>query len=230
MTDFKLSMSTNMTGYEPTLINLRCPICLNQGAFHGIAVNDMQWSQDIPDESGRKIAFTFKVGIRKCPTPNCGAPIFVVFKNHILFRSFPPEVIDFDATDIPPGIQATLKEAINCHANECYKAGGIMVRRTLEELCADRQATGENLKKRIEALRTKIVVSQELLDAADELRLFGNDAAHIDAEIYDDIGKEEVEAAIDLAKELLKAVYQHSSLVERLKAFRKKNQSGDNQS
>jgi hypothetical protein len=52
-----------------------------------------------------------------------------------------------------------------------------MVRRTLEEVCAERQAQGRDLKSRIADLRTKIVIPQELLDAMEELRVLGNDAA-----------------------------------------------------
>ncbi|CAI2933888.1 putative DNA-binding protein HMt-1.1 [Aminobacter niigataensis] len=47
------------------------------------------------------------------------------------------------------------------------------------------------------------------------------DAAHIEAKDYDKIGKEESELAIELAKELLKAVYQYTSLVQRLTALNK---------
>ena len=95
-----------------------------------------------------------------------------------------------------------------------------MVRRTLEELCADKGAKGNNLKKKIEALASVAVLPTELLQAADELRLLGNDAAHIESQDYDNIGKEEVEVAIELAKELLKAVYQYSSLIGRLRALK----------
>jgi len=55
-----------------------------------------------------------------------------------------------------------------------------MVRRVLEELCVERGATGNNLKDRIIDLSKKIVLPQDLLQAADHLRLLGNDAAHID--------------------------------------------------
>ena len=65
------------------------------------------------------------------------------------------------------------------------------------------------------------VIPKDLLDAAHELRLLGNDAAHIEAKTYDEIGKEEVEVAIDLARELLKAVYQLASLVDRMRNLRK---------
>jgi hypothetical protein len=65
------------------------------------------------------------------------------------------------------------------------------------------------------------LVPRELLDAADHLRLMGNDAAHVHAKDYDNIGKEEAELAIDLAKELLKAVYQYASLLTKLVSLKK---------
>jgi hypothetical protein len=96
-----------------------------------------------------------------------------------------------------------------------------MVRRVLEELCADRNAQGKNLKERLQALKGIVVIPQELLEAADELRILGNDAAHIEAKEYDNVGHEEAEAAIELAKELLKAVYQYATLVGKLRALKK---------
>lgn len=96
-----------------------------------------------------------------------------------------------------------------------------MVRRVLEELCEDKGAKGDNLMKRIAALSSTIVIPAGLLPAADELRLLGNDAAHIEAKTYDTIGANECEIAIELAKELLKAVYQYTDLVARLQALKK---------
>jgi HEPN domain-containing protein len=139
----------------------------------------------------------------------------------VLRQSYPPEVIDFDATNLPGTILASLEEAVTCHAASAYKASALMVRRLLEELCADRGAQGKDLKERIAKLSSSAVVPQELLDAADELRLLGNDAAHIEAKVYDTIGKEEAALAIELAKELLKAVYQYASLVAKLRALKR---------
>lgn len=70
-------------------------------------------------------------------------------------------------------------------------------------------------------LGQNVLVPKDLLDAADELRLLGNDAAHIKAKNYDAIGKDEAALAIELAKELLKAVYQYTSLVSKLRALKK---------
>jgi len=88
-------------------------------------------------------------------------------------------------------------------------------------VCNDKGAAGGDLKQRLAALSGSVVVPKELLDAADELRLLGNDAAHVNAKNYDLIGANESRLAIELAKELLKAVYQYASLVDRLKALKK---------
>jgi len=96
-----------------------------------------------------------------------------------------------------------------------------MVRRLLEELCSDKGLTGNDLKARLAALGQSVVIPQELLTAADELRILGNDAVHVEAKAYDAIGPNEAMLAIELAKELLKAVYQYSSLVSELQALKK---------
>jgi len=50
--------------------------------------------------------------------------------------------------------------------------------------------------------------------------LLGNDAAHIESQEYTKVGKEEVEIGIELAKEVLKAVYQYAALLGRLRALK----------
>jgi hypothetical protein len=77
------------------------------------------------------------------------------------------------------------------------------------------------LKDRLTALGKTVVIPQELLTAADELRILGNDAAHVEAKAYDAIGSSEATAAIELAKELLKAVYQYSSLLDKTEGVEK---------
>lgn len=135
--------------------------------------------------------------------------------------SFPYERIDFDVTNIPNAVIAAFEEAISCHAGKCFVAAAMMVRKTLEELCADRKAEGANLKERIKALGSKVVLPQELLDGVDDLRLLGNDAAHIESREYEKVGQEEVEIGVEFAKEVLKAVYQYSALLNKLRSLKK---------
>jgi len=54
------------------------------------------------------------------------------------------------------------------------------------------------------------------VEGLSHLRLLGNDAAHIEAATYIQVGREEVELAVDVTKVVLQAVYQYESIVGRL--------------
>ena len=94
----------------------------------------------------------------------------------------------------------------------------MMVRRLLEEICEDNAATGNDLHDRLLVLKNLVVLPLPLFEATGELKALGNDAAHVEAKAYDNIGREEAEDSIELAKEILKALYQLKELVGRLQA------------
>ncbi len=198
-------------------ISLRCPHCRSQGTFEPMnECRDLQ-GQFGPNQPGG-------AGLRRCPHPNCFG-LVLVFRNDQghLIASLPPEIVDFDPSEIPPEVQASFEEALTCHAYECYRAAALMVRRTLEEICREREVDGGNLAERLEALSQKLAVPKELFDAAHALRLLGNDAAHIDARTYDQVGRDEIKLALDLAKEIMKATYQYAALLGRLQDLQRDN-------
>jgi len=161
-------------------------------------------------------------GSRACPDRDCGALVFVIYDdNAVVLSSFPPETLDFDATNLPSSVREALEEAVKCHAQQCYAAAAIMVRKTLEEVCADRGAAGTTLYARIEALGSKIVLPTGMLQALHDLRMLGNDAAHLEAQAYTHVGQDEVEAAIEVTKEILKATYQYEDIMRRLAALKR---------
>jgi hypothetical protein len=190
--------------------NLRCPGCGQLGTF------ELPMNNTLDIASG-----VFRLGERRCPNTDCRALLVVIWQSNQIVRTYPPMRIDFDKTNIPTQVVSALEEAITCHANECFTAGAIMVRKTLEELCRDRGATGSNLKERIKDLGTKIVLPKELLDGLDDLRLLGNDAAHIESQEYNQVGKEEAAVGIEFTKEVLKATFQYSTLLARLRGLKK---------
>lgn len=167
------------------------------------------------------IGDSISCGQRYCPNQECRGHIFVAHRQGKVIESYPPSTIDFDPNGIPGNVLASFDEAIRCHSVGCFMASALMVRRTLEEVCLDKGASGKDLKARIVDLRGKIVVPDELLDAMDELRLLGNDAAHIEAKSYDKVAADEIEVAIEFAKELLKALYQYTGLLSRLRSLKK---------
>jgi hypothetical protein len=191
--------------------NVRCPGCGQLGTFELL----------VPNSNDFSLANGFRIGERRCPNANCRAALFFVWRNNVVIKTYPELRIDFDRTNIPQAVTAAFEEAITCHAHECFIAAAIMVRKTLEELCRERGAEGKDLKARIRELGKRIVLPNELLDGLDDLRLLGNDAAHIESREYDQVGKEEVEVGIEFAKEVLKATYQYSALLARLRGLKK---------
>jgi hypothetical protein len=191
-------------------LSISCPACGNAGTFEPIPnIHDI----DLLD---------LLLGQRKCPNPDCQALVFCIYdNNNKVLRTYPAQRMDFDPKGIPTRIASTFTEALSCHAENFHVAEAIMIRRTLEELCEDKGATGNTLKDRIGALQSNVVLPKELFTALDDLRLLGNDAAHIEAKTYDSIGPAEIEVAIELTKEILKAVYQLDDLVMRLRSLKK---------
>lgn len=197
----------NSTG---TIVSLRCPVCRQQGTFEHTIPNDL-----VVAGSGEIL------GIRRCPNPLCRTVVFVVVRQGELVASYPPERVDFDPSGIPTEIVKAFEEVIACHAAQCFVAAAIMVRKTLELICHNRGAGGGNLKERLQSLRSKVILPPELFDGLDDLRLLGNDAAHVESQIYNQVGREEVEVGIEFAKEILKAAYQYNKLLQRLKSLKK---------
>ncbi len=194
---------------------MRCPSCRQLGTWEAGGGGDFVLV--VQEARGNLV----HAGHRRCPNPSCHAHAFVIHTGGKVLVSYPAETIDFDASGIPPSIVSSLQEAITCHSNQCFVAAAIMVRKTLEELCRGRGAGGNNLKERIRDLGTKVVLPKELLDGIDDIRLLGNDAAHVESEEYNQVGQQELDVAIEFTKEVLKAIFQYASLLGKLRALKK---------
>jgi hypothetical protein len=206
----------NLQGTDPTRkIATRCPHCGHNGTFENVI------NLDLFETLSRKI-----LGLRRCPNSRCYGHFFFVmdFDSGELLTTYPSDLIPFDKESIPAKVLNSFEEAVKCHSTQCFIAAAIMIRKTLEEICLDRGATGKTLYNRLEGLKGKVVIPQELFDGMQELRLLGNDAAHVESETFNDIGKEEIEISIDFTKEILKSVYQYVDLLSKLKSLKKKTE------
>lgn len=219
-----MKLTLDKTGADRTTnIATRCPHCGHNGTFVQVGIQDVYTY--IRDSRG--IHPLHFLGIRKCPNEKCQGHLFFISDNmrNVLLTS-PTESIPFDKENIPPKVLNAFEEAIKCHSNSCFIASAIMIRKTLEEICIERGAKGGGLHKKLQELGGKILIPQELLIGMNELRLLGNDAAHIEAQTFDEIGKEEIEVSLEFAKEILKAVYQYDNLLQKLKKLKDKTDSG----
>ena len=204
---FKLAGTTQATNAHR--ISTRCPHCGHNGTFELIGT-DMA-------NQGRIF------GLRRCPNERCLGHLFFVKDSNSgnILITYPSDTIPFDKENIPEKILNAFEEAIVSHSNNCFIASAIMIRKTLEEICVDRGATGRNLYQRLQDLGSRIVIPRELIEGMQELRLLGNDAAHIESNTFNEIGKDEVEISIEFTKEILKAVYQYESLLGKLRSLKR---------
>jgi hypothetical protein len=195
--------------YGPT-IAMRCPHCGHEGTFHNLIEDVILQNHNV------------YLGQRFCPNPNCHKHIFIISNSSgKVIKTYPGDTIPFDKVGIPDKIIETIEEANVCYSNNCYIAAGIMIRKTLEVLCDVQEASGKNLSERLKKLGKTILIPQELIEGMDELRLLGNDAAHVEAKTYENIGKEEIEISMEFTKEILKAVYQYDDLLTKLRDLKK---------
>jgi hypothetical protein len=214
----RLDTTSVNEGGLPSL-NARCPFCKHLGVLQALR----QESQDAGLPRAR--AGGVSLGMRRCPNPECRAALFVVYQldkdGPVAVELLPPEVIDFDTTNLPTAVTECLEEAVKCHANACCRAGAMMVRRTLEEVCHEQGAQGKTLKDRLNTLSKVVALPIDLVTGLDELRLLGNDAAHVEFRDYPIVGEAELHLALDVTKEIIQAVYQRSELIQRLQARRR---------
>jgi len=69
-------------------------------------------------------------------------------------------------------------------------------------------------------LGKKIVLPKGMIKALHNLRLLGNDAVHVEARAYAEVGKREVEVAVDVTKTILQATYQMDAILDELEGLK----------
>lgn len=212
---------------QHTLPSLRCPHCRHIGVFSSLMPSKTAVSYS---KRGTKLlsqtvfSASFQTFLACCPNRSCQGIVLVTSDGSNKIKIvMPPELIDFSTDGLPDNLVRTLEEAVKCHAYGSYRAAAMMVRRLLEEICELNQAEGSTLHARLLNLKSKVVLPETFFDAMGELKALGNDAAHVEAKTYDNIGEDEAADSIELAKEILKALYQLQGLVSRLQARKKTN-------
>jgi len=118
---------------------------------------------------------------------------------------------------VPPGIRQSVTEARNCFEAGSYLATAVLVRRSIEGLCADQGANHKMLHRALQDLVGREVIDARLLEWADGLRVLGNIGAHFTKQ---SVSKQDASDAIDLIEALLDYVYVFAAKFEEFKARR----------
>jgi hypothetical protein len=202
-------------------LSIRCPHCRELGSFDVVRAKAVGF-QKRGNIGTTPAAEIYSASVRICPNVKCFGLVFAIQRGGELVELVPPQLLDFNLENLPPLCQTTLKEAVACHGAGAYRASAMLVRRLLEEICELNGAEGNTLHTRLSELRKLIILPESLFEAMNEPKALGNDAAHVEAKAYDSIGREEAEDSIELAKEILKALYQLKGLVARFQARKSK--------
>ena len=114
--------------------------------------------------------------------------------------------------EIPQPIKSEFEEANLCFAVEAYRACTSMCETALEALWREQKASG------ILDLKNKGIISPQLYDRANEVRLWGNVAKH--ELVADVVAKEDAEQLLAYVDALLNAVYVEPKRFDNLKQKR----------
>jgi hypothetical protein len=107
-------------------------------------------------------------------------------------------------TAVPQGVRHAAREAELCLAVGASNACGVMVRRAMEGICADKRAEGDNLFDQLKHLREKHVITPDLWEWAEELRVAGRSGAH---PVWEQLNEGEALYALGLLREIVRYLY-----------------------
>jgi len=119
----------------------------------------------------------------------------------------------------PRALAADFEEADRCFARGDYTASAIMVRRCVEGLANELDASGKDLFAKIRSLSASGAISDQLAEWANALREVGNEAAHDTSRA---VSRQDAEDALVFAEALFEYVYAIKKKYEEFRARRVK--------
>jgi len=102
------------------------------------------------------------------------------------------------------GVKSAALEAEKCLNVGAYNACAVMTRRAIHSLCDDKNAEGKDLFAQLKDLKSKQVITPDLYEWADSLRILGRDGAHPE---FPEVPAEDAEEGVKLLREIIKYVY-----------------------
>ncbi len=152
----------------------------------------------------------------------CGGALLIVQEDYgdgwdEPFRLWPspPRVLSHR---IPVPLRRELTEARSCFEAKAYTAAVVMVRRTLEGVCAENQVNKRPLNKALQEMASRGLLDGRLLTWADGLRVLGNEGAHYTGS---PVSREDAKDALALAEAVLDYLYVLTAQFEEFQQRRK---------
>jgi hypothetical protein len=132
---------------------------------------------------------------------------------------WPIVVARVDYPDVPDAIAGAAREAQQALAASAARASVVMARATLEATAKDKGITNGTLESKIEKLNAQGLISQDMKEVADEIRLAGNEAVHGDI-LYEPMSIADAKEITELMDAMLMRIYQEPAKVARIRTNR----------
>lgn len=140
----------------------------------------------------------------RCSSPSCRATHSLTLSSYdeiqnirLVGRVFMPTGVSLEGS-----VHTSLGEATAAINANAPRAGCIMLRRTVEQFCANLGGTG-NLTEKIDQLRDAKRITPLTANGFHAVRFLGNDAAHLELKHFDDITMDDAVEAHGLVVKLL---------------------------
>lgn len=178
-------------GPKTPIFRYRCPWC----------------SRAVTTPSTTESARCHKTGelayVVSCSDPQCGRASLVLVSGHGrgVNALAPAPRPSYAPAGVPAGVAADFQEALGCQASGYHYGAALVGRRVLQVVVRELGAPESNLKKEINSVSDEKLPKQ-FKDAAHQVRLVGNDAAHADQ-----VTPEQVEHLLRFVGQVLDYVY-----------------------
>jgi len=140
------------------------------------------------------------------------------FDKDSYYRLWPPH--DRHIGFLLPGVVRTsYEEAVACETSKAWIACVVMVGRALEAICHEYDPKTKTLFGTLKAMLANGVISQELYDWANELRVIRNYGAHATSE---PITRQDAKEALDFLQAILEIMYELRPKFKQMQSRRKK--------
>jgi len=135
-----------------------------------------------------------------------------------VWRVYPPQDKQLGRS-VPIPIRQAYQEAVACFKAKAFTASAIMCRKTLEGLCVEHGVKAGNLAKSLKELKEKGLIEGRLLEWAEALRNFGNEAAH---DVLVNIAPQDAKDIIEFTEALIEYVFTYRDRFDDFQKRRRK--------
>jgi hypothetical protein len=107
-------------------------------------------------------------------------------------------------SSVPEDVKKATWEGERCFSVGAHNACGVMARRAMHALCDDKKAKGKDLYEQLAYLKDNHLITPDLWEWAEELRVIGRSGAHTE---WEEVLPDDAEYAIKFLREIIRYVY-----------------------